>query len=67
MRVSGGLLDWIEQRLGPYPFSSFGILVVDSTSGMETQTMVTLGNNGYILSPGGDPARDGRTSGTATG
>ncbi|MET0524519.1 MAG: M1 family metallopeptidase [Nocardioides sp.] len=51
LRVGGGLLDWLEERLGPYPFSSFGILVVDSLSGIETQTMVTLGNNDYILSP----------------
>jgi aminopeptidase N len=45
------LLGWIEERLGPYPFSSLGLVVVDSASGMETQTMVTLGNNDYILSP----------------
>ena len=51
LRDGGRLLDWLEERLGPYPFSSFGILVVDSLSGMETQTMVTLGNNDYILSP----------------
>ena len=29
--------------LGPYPFDSLGFLFVDSTSGMETQTMITLG------------------------
>ena len=49
LRNSDRLLDWLEERLGAYPFSSFGILVVDSLSGMETQTMVTLGNNDYIL------------------
>ena len=31
----------------PVPLSSLGILVVDSHSGMETQTMITLGNNDY--------------------
>jgi aminopeptidase N len=51
LRVGGELLNWLEERLGPYPFSSFGVLVVDSLSGIETQTMVTLGNNNYILSP----------------
>jgi len=51
VRAAGRLLDWTEQKLGPYPYSSLGILVVDAMSGMETQTMVTLGNNSYILSP----------------
>jgi len=43
-------MEWLEQYLGPYPFDTFGILVVDSRSGMETQTMVTLGNSDYTLS-----------------
>jgi aminopeptidase N len=42
---------WNEKRLGPYPFDSLGILVVDSESGMETQTMITLGDTAYTLSP----------------
>jgi aminopeptidase N len=44
-------VDWIEARLGPYPFDSLGLVVTDSMSAMETQTMVTLGNNDYVLSP----------------
>lgn len=44
-------IDWLEEYLGPYPFDSFGIVVVDNESGMETQTMVTLGNTAYSLSP----------------
>ncbi len=44
-------LDWIESKLGPYPFDSLGLVVTDSMSAMETQTMVTLGNNDYVLSP----------------
>jgi aminopeptidase N len=51
MRVAGDELDWIEGRLGPYPFSSLGLVVVDSESGMETQTMITLGDTDYTLSP----------------
>ena len=43
-------MEWLEQYVGPYPFDTFGILVVDSASGMETQTMVTLGNTDYTLS-----------------
>jgi aminopeptidase N len=40
-------LDWVEGKLGPYPFSSLGVLLVDSRSGMETQTMITLGATSY--------------------
>lgn len=41
---------WVEDKLGPYPFDSLGIVVVDSTSGMETQTMITLGYSEYATS-----------------
>jgi aminopeptidase N len=43
-------LDWLEERLGPYPFDTLGFVLVDSQSGMETQTMVTLGITDYTLS-----------------
>ncbi len=48
---SAATMDWIETKLGPYPFDSIGLVVTDSESAMETQTMVTLGNNEYVLSP----------------
>lgn len=41
---------WLEEILGPYPFDTFGIVVVDGESGMETQTMVTLGDTAYSTS-----------------
>lgn len=44
-------VDWLEEILGPYPFDSLGIVVVDNDSGMETQTMITLGDSAYSLSP----------------
>ncbi len=44
-------MDWIEGKLGPYPFDTLGMVLTDSMSAMETQTMVTLGNNEYVLSP----------------
>lgn len=44
-------VDWLEEILGPYPFDSLGIVVVDNDSGMETQTMITLGDSDYSLSP----------------
>jgi aminopeptidase N len=43
-------VEWLEQYLGPFPFDTLGILVVDSNSGMETQTMITLGDTDYTLS-----------------
>jgi aminopeptidase N len=51
LQVAGDEMEWIEGRLGPYPFSSLGLVVVDSNSGMETQTMITLGRTDYTLSP----------------
>ena len=51
LRRTPAALDWIEGYLGPYPFSSLGILIVESRSGMETQTMITLGNGDYTTSP----------------
>ena len=44
------LAAWVEGKLGPYPFSTAGVLVTDSQSGMETQTLITLGDNDYVLS-----------------
>jgi aminopeptidase N len=43
-------LDWLESLLGPYPFDSLGFLLVDSRSGMETQTLITLGATDYTTS-----------------
>ena len=48
-RAADGL-DWLEARLGPYPFDTLGFVLVDSQSGMETQTMITLGKTDYTLS-----------------
>jgi aminopeptidase N len=43
LKKSGPLLTWLEQKVGPYPFPSAGVVVVDSASAMETQETVTLG------------------------
>jgi len=51
LRQAPAAVDWVEQRLGPYPFHTLGFLVVDSRSGMETQTMITLGDTRYATSP----------------
>jgi len=51
LRKTPAILSWNEAHLGPYPFDSLGLVVVDSGSGMETQTMITLGNTDYTRSP----------------
>lgn len=50
VRETARVLDWVQERLGPYPFSSLGAVVVDSDSAMETQTLITLGDSDYALS-----------------
>ena len=51
LRATPAGMDWLEDRLGPYPFDTLGFLVVDAESGMETQTMITLGDTRYATSP----------------
>ncbi|MGH3360557.1 MAG: M1 family metallopeptidase, partial [Nocardioidaceae bacterium] len=43
LEESPRVLAWLEEQLGPYPFDSGGVVMVPSMSGMETQTLVTLG------------------------
>jgi aminopeptidase N len=43
-------MTWLEDLLGPYPFDTFGIVINRGETGMETQTMVTLGNSAYATS-----------------
>ncbi|GAA2374127.1 M1 family metallopeptidase [Dactylosporangium salmoneum] len=47
LRKSPQYLAWLEQRFGPYPFDSAGVLMVPSASGMETQQMITMGLPDY--------------------
>jgi len=51
LRVTPRIMAWNERHLGRYPFESLGILIVDSESGMETQSMITLGDTDYTRSP----------------
>ena len=43
LRRTPEMIAYLEQRFGPYPFPSAGVVLVDSVSAMETQQMVTLG------------------------
>jgi aminopeptidase N len=36
-------IEWLENKFGPYPFASAGVMIVASESAMETQQMVTMG------------------------
>jgi aminopeptidase N len=45
LRRSPDLLRWLEERLGAYPFDRAGAVVVRSSSAMETQTLVTMGDD----------------------
>ncbi|MFC6341820.1 M1 family metallopeptidase, partial [Nocardioides hankookensis] len=40
-------LQWLETRLGRYPFESAGVVVVPGASAMETQTLVTFGRKSW--------------------
>ncbi len=51
LRSTPEAMAWLEELLGPYPFDTAGILLVDSESGMETQTLITLGDTPYSTSP----------------
>jgi aminopeptidase N len=51
LRAAPEGMAWLEDRLGPYPFDTLGFVVVPSYSGMETQTMITLGDTRYATAP----------------
>ena len=50
VRYAPKAVAYLEGLVGRYPFPSLGVLVVPAMSAMETQSMVTLGTNGYTLS-----------------
>jgi len=50
VRYAPQAVAYLEGLVGRYPFDSLGVLIVPGDSGMETQTMVTLGDNKYTLS-----------------
>src|SRR4029079_2520764 len=50
VRYAPQAVAYLEGLVGRYPFDSLGVLIVPGGSGLETQTMVTLGDNKYTLS-----------------
>ncbi|WP_426504175.1 M1 family metallopeptidase [Dactylosporangium sp. McL0621] len=45
-------VQWLEDRFGPYPFPSTGVVLVPSQSAMETQQMLTVGGD-VVKDPAG--------------
>jgi aminopeptidase N len=50
VRYAPRAIAYLENKLGRYPFPTLGVLLVNSNSAMETQSMVTMGINHYSLS-----------------
>ena len=50
VRYAPRAVAYLEGLVGRYPFPTLGLLVVPAMSAMETQSMVTLGDNKYTLS-----------------
>jgi aminopeptidase N len=44
-RKTPAMLAWLEKRFGRYPFASVGVFAIREDTGMETQTMITLGRD----------------------
>ncbi len=45
IKKSPRLLTWLEERIGPYPFETAGVLLNGSVSAMETQQMLSVGRS----------------------
>jgi aminopeptidase N len=43
LRQTPRMLAWLESRFGRYPFATAGVFAIREATGMETQTMVTIG------------------------
>ena len=49
LRYAPKAVRFLERQVGPYPFSSLGIVAVPNSSAMETETMVTMGTRHGVL------------------
>ncbi|QES47872.1 zinc metalloprotease [Streptomyces venezuelae] len=38
LKKTPGHLAWMEERVGPYPFETYGVLIADATTGFELET-----------------------------
>ncbi|MFE1383233.1 M1 family metallopeptidase [Streptomyces sp. NPDC058740] len=53
LRRTPGHLEWLESRVGPYPFETYGVLVADADTGFELETQtLSLFERGIFTEPG---------------
>ncbi|GAA2816668.1 M1 family metallopeptidase [Streptomyces showdoensis] len=53
LRRTPGHLEWLEKRLGGYPFETYGVLVADADTGFELETQtLSLFERGLFTEPG---------------
>ena len=58
LKRSPELISWLEERYGPYPFDSLGVVLVGGGSAMETQQMVTFSGGLVDVGLDGENAED---------
>lgn len=53
LRRTPGHLEWLESRIGAYPFETYGVLVADADTGFELETQtLSLFERGLFTQPG---------------
>ncbi|MEU8765198.1 M1 family metallopeptidase [Streptomyces sp. NPDC048659] len=53
LRRTPGHLEWLESRLGTYPFETYGVLIADADTGFELETQtLSLFERGLFTEPG---------------
>ncbi|MFF6778878.1 M1 family metallopeptidase [Streptomyces sp. NPDC012637] len=53
LRRTPGHLEWMESRVGPYPFENYGVLIADADTGFELETQtLSLFERGLFTEPG---------------
>ncbi|MFJ6351682.1 M1 family metallopeptidase [Streptomyces sp. NPDC092046] len=53
LRRTPGHLDWLESRIGRYPFETYGVLIADADTGFELETQtLSLFERGLFTEPG---------------
>jgi aminopeptidase N len=57
LAMTGDQLDWLEGQVGPFPFDTYGTLIVDAASpvptGLETQTLTLIRYDFFTTFPEG--------------